>query len=198
MDQRLLHYRRPELQEQTDSGSNCGDRGIHFSCPETVVSSGSGTRARARVVGQSVASPRRTVAARFGERAREAAVRSSGRLSAAPQVGGHCCRTQEGTRRFAAESGGAPRCVDGERTPRCGPSATHSISRAAHLRLVEFQKLRASKCFGEVRRSQDSLQVVLSACRRMRKVGSSWHHRVYGHQFKIRFDGCFDHRVVLS
>ena len=96
------------FQEQTDSGSNCGDRGIHFSCPETVVSSGRGTRAPARFIGQSIASPR-TVAARIGERTRGAAVHSSGRLSAAPQVGGHCCRTQEGTRRFAAESGGAPR-----------------------------------------------------------------------------------------
>ena len=104
-------------------------------------------------------------------------------VSTAPKVGSHCRRTQEGTRRFAAESGGSKRRVDGERTSRCGPSATHSCSGAAHIRLAEFQELRTSQRLG-VWRSQHHLQVVFFI---------SWHHRVHGHQFKIRFDGCFDH-----
>ena len=123
--------------EQTDSGSNFGDRGIHFSCPETFVSSGRGTRSST------------------GWRA-----------------------LLQNSRRFAAESGGR-RCVWKLRT--------------STFTLVEFLELRISQSFG-VRRWQDHLQVVFSACRGMRKVGSSWHHRVHGHQCKIRFDGCFDHR----
>ena len=61
-----------------------------------------------------------------------------------------------------------------------------------NIRLVEFQELRTSQCFG-VWRSQHHLQVVFLVGRGMRKVGSFWHHRVHGHQFKIRFDGCIDH-----
>ena len=66
-----------------------------------------------------------------------------------------------------------------------------SVCHPSHVRsstftIGEFQELRTSQCFG-VRRSQDSLHVVFSVSRGMRKVGSSWHHRVHGHQFTVRF-----------
>ena len=117
-------------------------------------------------------------------------MRSSRRLSAAPKVGIAELRKERDDLR--QESGGSKWCVDGERTSRCGPSPTHSCSGAAHIRLVEFQELRTSQCPG-VWRSQHHLQVVFFIGQGMRKVGSFWHHRVHGHQFKIRLDGCFDH-----
>ena len=61
--------------EQTDPGSNRGDRGIHFPRSEASISC-----SRARVVGQSVAS-QRAAAARVADRTRGVAMRSSRRLN---------------------------------------------------------------------------------------------------------------------